>query len=143
MNIIRRLDSMNDMRGYCAKCKKRDKCKKLCDICEKYVSQDYVFQSEFVVESLEESSEGINWGDVNFDNSTTLKVIILKLYFIDEKTIMDIAKMVYCDHAYISRLISKYKKLSEKYSKEKMNIYKIARDMKIPSSLVLTIENNS
>jgi len=101
-----------NMKGMCGKCKKRKTCKKLCKKAEVYVSQDHVSQQEYIgcFPADDNITEIAGWDDVNLENPTILKGIILKLYFEDKRTVMDISKMVPCVHSYISKVIGEYSK---------------------------------
>ena len=41
-------NTMKELKGLCAECPKRDRCKELCAAAEAYASQDYVSQSDQV-----------------------------------------------------------------------------------------------
>lgn len=103
------------MKDMCAKCKKRDTCKKLCKKAEEYVNSDHVSQQECIGAFFngKDISEVATWDDVNLNNSTVLKTTILKLYFDDGKSVMDIYRMLPCSWQYVSEVIIKYKKKSQ------------------------------
>mgnify|MGYP001266175480 CR=1 FL=1 len=58
------------MKGMCGKCIKREKCKKLCDVAEAYVSQDHVSQQEFIgaFPTDDNIKEVAGWDDINLEN---------------------------------------------------------------------------
>jgi len=99
------------MKGMCAKCKKRNSCKKLCKKAEDYVNNGWVRQQEYIGAFPADNNvtEVSTWDYINLENSTILKNVILKLYFNDGKTVMDMYRMLPCSWQYISEVIKKYK----------------------------------
>lgn len=105
-----------DMLGFCAKCEKRDTCKRLCEKAEKYVNQDwYDFGTlDYVnirdAENMNISEYEIGPWDFNRDDYTSdgLKYIILKMLD-DGLTQAEIAYHVPCTLPYINKISKKYK----------------------------------
>jgi len=104
------------MKGYCAKCEKREKCKTLCAVCEAYVNQDFVTVDEGLIYKYIENKEK----EVDYDNiydkdmpSRILKIrykyMIIRLYE-DGKSFSEIAYHVPLSERQIRRIIATYKK---------------------------------
>ena len=69
------------MIGFCEKCDKKETCTELCDLCEDYVSQDYVSIEEGLINiNIENRENGVDWGNVNLGNYETIRNIIISMY---------------------------------------------------------------
>jgi len=103
------------MKGYCAKCEKREKCKTLCAVCEAYANQDFVPIEEGLVNlKIENREKDIEYDDIYDENmsprilKTRYKYTAIRLYE-DGKTTSEIAYHIPLGIRQIQNIIKNYK----------------------------------
>lgn len=98
----------------CSTCDKRNSCEKLCKEAEKYVNQDYVPQTEFIINS--KSIQPIEnlydndaiWNRVNIEKRKLKRLIMQMLD--DGKSTSEISYHLPCSTSYVRRIKRKWEK---------------------------------
>lgn len=94
----------------CKKCEKYSKCKTLCKSAEKYVNQDHVSKKEIPLSELDLDPERVkDTGENVFGVTTDPKLLIYKMYFLDNKSVKYISYYIPFTEQWIFKIIKKLK----------------------------------
>ena len=111
------------MKGLCEKCKKRDRCKTLCQKALKYVNQDNKESRELNVGKIKYLNQESIWPDPIVKNDRRL---IYEMAFIDHLSVSEISFHVKLSEAKIFKLVNKLRdSVPLDMSKKKNNILRL------------------
>jgi len=90
----------------CSECPRRNICTELCEEAEKYVNQDYVELQETLID------KPISYIEPPLQNITkSNQEIIVRAYFVSRKTQTQIAKTLDVSQSYVSRVVTRHRKV--------------------------------
>lgn len=107
----------------CLRCKKRNKCTKLCPQARRYANQDMVEPREKTFSQMDYTADEIDEQKNPFTAiNLSTKLWVIKLFFRNHLSQSQIADMLYVSRQYVSRTVRQYRPKIRQIRRERFHI---------------------